>query len=107
LVESCAPQGLELSEHAPDPADLVRVCPDKSFAADGSLCDEPDVLQHRDMLLDGGKTHVIGSGQGTDRSVGHESAPNDVASGRVGKRPEEPIHISIRKLLMYNHLVVR
>jgi hypothetical protein len=63
-------------------------------------------LEYGDVLLHGGKRHVVASGElGHRRLRGHDSC-QDVTPGRIGESAEEVIESRARLWSLCNHLVV-
>ena len=52
---------------------------------------QPGTLQHGHVFLHGGKRHVVVRGEFAHRRVGVHDPRQDVATRRIGERPEQLI----------------
>jgi len=63
-------------------------------------------FQHGDVLLHGGKRHLVSRGQLADGRIGVHHACQDVAPRGISQRPEQMVQVVGRRLSIYNHMVV-
>ena len=98
---------------------LLELCKQAVGAAHGvgiaghALCttvlpfgDQLRTFQNGDVLLHGGKRHLVSRRQLADGRVSIHHASQDVAPGGIGQRPEQLIQLFGGRLLIYNHMVV-
>ena len=85
------PALLERRKQSSRPPQGVRVAGDALGASILPLRDQPRPLQHGDVLLHGGKRHVVVRGELADGRVCVHDARQDVATRRIGERPEQLI----------------
>ena len=85
----------------------VADMPNDPFATMGMFGHEAGSLQHGDVLLHGSERHVVGARQLRDRCLAAEGPSDDVASRRIGERPEDPVDLAVTELhcVIYNHMV--
>src|SRR5690554_3275373 len=91
--------------------DGFRVPADEAFPALGFLGHETSSFQNRHVLLHRGEGHVVGSGELAHAQCPGERTAQDVPTGGIRQRVEDPIHLFVGEpdagSLIYNHLVVR
>ncbi len=106
LAEAGVPERLEFSEHGARPPDLLGISAHETLSTAALFAHEPGSFQHGDVLLYGGETHVVVRCECADRGFTRECSTNDVTPCRVGERSKESIHLAVRHLRIYNHMVV-
>jgi hypothetical protein len=90
------PAFLELREQTVGAAQSVGITGDALRAAVLPLGHQVRPLEYGDVLLHGGKRHVVAGGElGHGRLRGHDSC-QDVTPGRIGERAEQTIQCSAR-----------
>jgi len=89
------------------PLDPRRVAADQTFSTVRCLGYEPRPFQHRHVLLHRSEGHVVVLRQLRHGVLTDQRATDDVAAGRIGEGPEDPVHLVVAEMLIYNHLVVR
>ena len=100
------PAFLELREQTVGAAQGVGIPGDALRAAILALGHQVRALEDGDVLLHGGKRHVVAGGElGDGRFRGHHSC-QDVAPGRIGEGAEQVIEGRARCGTLCNHLVV-
>ena len=100
------PAFLELREQTVGAAQGVGIPGDALRAAILALGHQVRALEDGDMLLHGGKRHVVAGGELGDRRLRGHHPCQDVAPGRIGKRAEQLIERLARCHALCNHLVV-
>ena len=110
-IDPASPDAFEVVEQRLSATDPVWVAADKSLTSLLALVHESCSFQHGDVLLDGSERHVVLSGELRDRRFVAQRSADDVAPGRVGEGPEDPVHLVVTEVdstfNFYNHLVVR
>ncbi len=97
---------LVLCQQKVDAAHGFRVASHALRAAFFTFGHQLRAFEHRDVLLHGGKGHVVSLSQLTDRRVCVHHSRKDVAPRGVGQCGEEVVQLVGRGLLIYNHVVV-
>lgn len=105
-VDSASPQHFELIQDAIRLSNRVDVAAHQLFPAPPLLGDETCPLEHGHVLLNRGEAHRVGAGQGRDGVLSTQRSSDDVPSGTVGERSEDPVG-SLLVVQFYNHMVVR
>ena len=100
------PALLELLEQSSGPPQGNRIAAHALGAAVLPLRHQARALQDGDMLLDGGKRHVVVRGEFAHGRLSVHDPRQDVATRGIGERPEQLIQRVRRRVPNYNHLVV-
>lgn len=107
-LDAAAPELFEVAKKILGSADGLGIPSDDALPPPRRASHEVSRLEHRDMLLHGRERHVIALGELGDRGLLAERAAHDVASRRIGKCPEDPVHLLVTEFInLCNHLVVR
>jgi hypothetical protein len=97
---------LELREQSSGMTQGIGVAGHALGAAILLLGYEPGTLEHRDVFLHRSKRHIVVRGEFTHGGLGVHDPRQDVATRRIGERPEQPVQNLCRSVPIYNHLVV-
>ena len=101
-VESSLPVVSELFEEGIGLVQPVEFGPATVGASLFNLLDQPCILEHLDVLRDGGKRHVEWLGKRSDAALSGRKPSENRSPRLIGERVKDTVHLSCRIL---NHMV--